>query len=134
MNLVFVYGTLKRGFCRSSYLDRQRFIGTAETVPEYKLYDLGNYPGMVHVGGLANSIKGELFEVDPKGLALLDMLEDVDQGLYRRSEVRLWFVNPDVLPLSQTALQALERKVALSYFFNGSVTEYEEIGTVWKKG
>jgi gamma-glutamylaminecyclotransferase len=71
---LFVYGTLKRGGCRHGPLAGQRFLGEAHTAPQYRLYDLGSYPGLVRAedGGV---VHGELYEVDRELVPLLDRLE-----------------------------------------------------------
>ena len=48
---VFLYGTLKRGGCRSHVLKDQRFLGEAMTVPKYRMYDTGSYPALVEDEG-----------------------------------------------------------------------------------
>lgn len=86
--LVFVYGTLKRGGENHGWIDKQRFIAEAHTLPMYRMFDLGGYPGMIHAAdGL--SIQGEVWEVDEAGLTQLDVLEDTDGGEYERVAVRL---------------------------------------------
>lgn len=85
---VFVYGTLKRGGENHDWIAMQRFIAAARTLPLYRLFDLGGYPGMVHAAeGLA--IHGEVWEVDAAGLTQLDMLEDTAGGEYERVAVSL---------------------------------------------
>ncbi|QEG22691.1 gamma-glutamylcyclotransferase family protein [Mariniblastus fucicola] len=88
MYRVFVYGTLKRGFCRHSALESQKFLGEAATEPGYMLYDPGDYPGMVRCEQ-GRAIEGELFEVDHACLLNLDLIEGVDEGYYSREPVRL---------------------------------------------
>lgn len=88
MTRVFVYGTLKRGGENHHWIEAQRLVGLAKTKPLYRMHDLGGYPGMVrHSQGL--SIEGELWDVDPAGLARLDVLEDVAGGEYERVPVEL---------------------------------------------
>lgn len=88
--LLFVYGTLKRGHDNHSWIERQRFIDVARTLPLYRLHDLGGYPGMVRAReGEGLAIEGEIWEVDPAGLARLDVLEDIDGGEYERVLVEL---------------------------------------------
>ena len=45
--LVFVYGTLKRGMSNHRWLRGQRFVDESRTLPSYRMYDLGGYPGLV---------------------------------------------------------------------------------------
>jgi gamma-glutamylcyclotransferase (GGCT)/AIG2-like uncharacterized protein YtfP len=133
MHLIFVYGTLKRGFCRSAFLEGQRFLATANTVPEYRLYDLGSYPGMVWVGQQGTSIAGELFEVDAECLAQLDEEEGVHEGLYIRQDIRLCEVGLEALAITSSVRQSLASRTAASYLFNGSTVGYPEIGCEWTK-
>ena len=88
--LVFVYGTLKRGLSNHRWLRGQTFLGEARTVPRYRMFDLGGYPGMVlEEGEDGGAIEGEVWEVDEKGLRGLDKLEGVAEGEYAFETVRL---------------------------------------------
>jgi gamma-glutamylcyclotransferase (GGCT)/AIG2-like uncharacterized protein YtfP len=88
MTLVFVYGTLKRGGVNHAWLEAQQFVAEARTVPAYRMFDLGGYPGMVRsTDGI--SIQGEIWSVDEAGLARLDVLEDTAGGEYERVVVPL---------------------------------------------
>lgn len=89
MNLVFVYGTLKRGGSNHSFLKGQKFLGNARTVPGFTLYALGDYPGMVRAPSDTAGVTGELWTVDEACLAELDQLEGIDEGLYERIDVSL---------------------------------------------
>jgi gamma-glutamylcyclotransferase (GGCT)/AIG2-like uncharacterized protein YtfP len=87
--LVFVYGSLKskeRNNLR--YLGNQRFVSFARTLPRYKLYDCGQFPGLVEATE-GVSVVGELWDVDNHCLMELDYLEAVDQGLYKRELIQL---------------------------------------------
>jgi len=85
---LFIYGTLQRGHSRAKYLQGQQYVGVARTRARYRLYDCGTYPGLVPADdGVA--VEGELWEVDPRCLAILDRVEGVAEGLYRRSTVEL---------------------------------------------
>jgi gamma-glutamylaminecyclotransferase len=87
---VFVYGTLKRGLSNHGWLRGQTFLGEAQTEPDYRLYKLGGYPGMVRVAdGAGLAIRGEVWEVDEAGLAGLDMLEGVLEGEYALAPIQL---------------------------------------------
>ena len=67
--LVFVYGTLKRGLSNHGWLRGQTFEGEARTVPRYRMFDLGGYPGMVLADeGEGGAIEGEVWAVDEEGL------------------------------------------------------------------
>jgi gamma-glutamylaminecyclotransferase len=89
MTLVFVYGTLKRGFSNHAFLAGQSFAGEAETAPGFELYALGGYPGMVAAPGAKGVVTGEVWSVDDACLAQLDDLEGTAEGLYARGAVPL---------------------------------------------
>jgi len=72
-SLVFVYGTLKRGFSNNAILGNSRLIGDWRTDPVFKMLHLGYFPGVVFPG--EDSIKGELFEVNDVIMEKLDVLE-----------------------------------------------------------
>jgi gamma-glutamylaminecyclotransferase len=87
--LIFVYGSLKRGFALGRLLAQQEFVATASTQPLYRLYDCGSYPAMVTVAVDGRSVKGEVFRVDQECLLKLDEAEGVEEGLYVRDSVHL---------------------------------------------
>lgn len=88
--LLFVYGSLKRGYELHSELHEQQFVAEAHTAPEYRLFDIGRYPGMVKVASEGLSVKGELYRVSQQCLQRLDEVEGVDEGLYLRTCIPLW--------------------------------------------
>ena len=87
--LLFVYGTLKRGCRNHRHLAGQTFVATARTVPGYRLFDLGGYPGLVALASDRTEVLGEVWSVAPAALAKLDRFEGVHEGLYRRAPVPL---------------------------------------------
>ena len=84
--LLFVYGTLKRGYSNHSLLSAGHFAGEAVTIEEYGFY-LGtdkyapNEPEIPFLlanpktGDAAVQVRGELWEVDSITLTQLDELE-----------------------------------------------------------
>jgi gamma-glutamylaminecyclotransferase len=113
---LFVYGTLKRGGPRHRFLTGQTFIAVARTRPLYRLYDLGDYPGLVEsASGL--SIEGELWDVDEACLKQLDQVEGCDLGLYRRGPVELAPPN-DGLP-------------TVAYLYQRRIDGVSDCGTHW---
>jgi gamma-glutamylcyclotransferase (GGCT)/AIG2-like uncharacterized protein YtfP len=87
--LVFVYGTLKRGGRNQHYLAGQKLIGVARTMPGFRLFDLGEYPGMVPSADDRDGVSGEVWSVEVDCLEHLDLLEGIAEGLYRRELVPL---------------------------------------------
>ncbi|MBP7142109.1 MAG: gamma-glutamylcyclotransferase [Opitutaceae bacterium] len=89
MTRLFVYGTLKRG-CRSHrLLENQLCLGETRTVPGFRLYHLGEFPGMVRMPDYPSSVSGEVYLVDDDCLSALDSFEGVDEGLFSREWVQL---------------------------------------------
>jgi len=87
-SLIFVYGSLKRGYGLHHLLESQSFRGPATTCPLYRIFDLGSYPGLVDwPEGLA--VQGEVYQVNAECLKRLDEAEGVDEGLYARRVVKL---------------------------------------------
>lgn len=83
---VFVYGTLMRGRGNHAfYLGNQRFLGIAE-LEGYALYDLGSFPGIIAES--AETVRGELYEIDAQCLSQLDKLEG-NGSLYIRESVTI---------------------------------------------
>ena len=114
--LIFVYGTLKTGRRLHGHMAGSRFAGEAVTQPFYRLYRIDWFPGLVeHDDGI--SIRGEVWDVCPETLAILDQVEEVDVGLFERRPIRL------AAPFDASAVE--------SYFYLGSVSEAEDSGDCW---
>ncbi len=88
-HLIFVYGTLKRRCSNHHVLAGQHFLGEARTVPGYRLYHLGEYPGMIAAPDDTVGVIGEVWSVDAATLARLDAFEGTHEGLYRREPIQL---------------------------------------------
>ena len=80
-DLVFVYGTLRKGEVNHHLLKGAEYLGEHTTLPRYRMLDLGAYPGLVEAGYTA--IVGEVYRINLKQLILLDRLEDYPR-LYDR--------------------------------------------------
>lgn len=133
MTTIFVYGTLKRGFCREEYLTNQKFLGKAITPSLYALVDCGDYPGLICVDDsspqrLARSIHGELYEVDDVCLRELDKVEDVDGGLYRFDKIQIESVIPN-----RDDQMSQNRQPIFTYFYAKDATSFPDCGNAWTK-
>lgn len=84
--LVFVYGTLKKGFSNHRLLAGAEFLGAAQTVEKYAMYSTGT--PIVLKDEAVSPIFGELYRVNEKTLAALDSLEG-HPDWYRRQEVEV---------------------------------------------
>ena len=114
---IFVYGTLKRGYCRHFVLAGQRFLGEARTAPAYRLVRVGSYPTLVQADKKGLSIVGELWEVDRGALIELDGVEGTDVGLFERRPIRI------EAPWNTIAAEA--------YFYVADASAFPDCGTVW---
>ena len=127
LQLVFVYGTLKRGHQRNHVLADQTFIGPATTVADYRMYDLGSYPGLIEVApGAGDQIQGEIYRIDPTCLRQIDQIEAVDQGLYQRREICL---EPDLAMLAPGLISTDGCVVA--YFYLNDIAGCSDCGDCW---
>ncbi len=84
MHRVFVFGSLKQGFCNFHVNRGQRVGGDFVTVERYPLYILGdeNLPWLVPAAGDGHHVVGQVFEVDDATLANMDRLERIDEPLW----------------------------------------------------
>ena len=99
--LVFVYGTLRRGGAgaMSGRFPLAKFI--AEATVSGSLYDLGAYPGL-RLDEPNTPVKGEVYEVDDETLARLDEFEATSRYVRKQFEISLdtdrhvcWTYEPD---------------------------------------
>ena len=114
---IFVYGSLKRGHRNHAFLQGQSFLGTAHTVAGFRLFDLGDYPGMVAWPEDKTGVAGEVWAVNAACLVQLDQLEGTAEGLYRRAPVPL---------LAPFAGQTVE-----TYFYLHPIDGRRDAGSVW---
>lgn len=108
--LVFVYGSLLRGFHNHPLLKGAKFRGEAVSRPLYTMMDLGSFPCISHGGN--TPIHGEVWEVTIPQRNQLDRLEGHPRFYersyihllgepFRRWHVEAWFLDRtlDVVPL-----------------------------------
>jgi gamma-glutamylcyclotransferase (GGCT)/AIG2-like uncharacterized protein YtfP len=86
--LLFVYGTLRRGFELHHHLTRLGARFQVEARVAAKLVDLGRYPGALPATGNGEWVHGELFELgQPQpDLQVLDRVEGFIPSAPERSE------------------------------------------------
>lgn len=120
MNLVFVYGSLKKGQGNHGVLypselhvptpKPTKFVGNDKILG--RIYDLGYYPGLKP--DFDAKVHGEIYEVDAPVLERLDRLEG-HPDLYTRKEV-----------LTENGVKCW------TYFYNGNVDNRHYIRSgVW---
>ena len=101
-HLVFVYGTLRRGGVRAmdELFPGAEFVGDARV--SGRLYDLGDFPGLLLDESGARQVVGEVYEVDDETLSRLDDIEAPSSYWRKRVEVSVgnretacWVYEPD---------------------------------------
>ena len=87
-HLVFVYGTLRSGcaLSMSARFPSSKFIADAQV--SGRLYDLGQYPGLL-LDESDSTVIGEVFEVDDLTLNKLDDFESSSQYVRKPVEISL---------------------------------------------
>lgn len=120
MTKIFVYGLLKRGFSLHNLMKTAVFLGVAQTLPQYRLVNCGEYPGLRKTAsqGEGIAVQGEVFEVNSTVLKQLDEAEGVDEGLYRRGKIEL------ASPFDQMEIEA--------WFFNSEEFDDRPAGDRWE--
>lgn len=89
---VFVYGTLKQGFPNFHINHGERVGGEFLTTQAYPLYIVGErrLPWLLNQPGQGHPVVGQLYHVDDRALAAMDVLERVaDPGWYSRERIVL---------------------------------------------
>ena len=100
---IFVYGTLLKGLPLHNYLAKSaaRYVGKGRI--KGRLYDLGEYPGVVESQN-ADNVQGEVYELsDKKTLDELDRVEEYhphfpQKSLFVRRKAIVRLDNGDTIP------------------------------------
>jgi gamma-glutamylcyclotransferase (GGCT)/AIG2-like uncharacterized protein YtfP len=111
---VFVYGTLKRSGSNHHLLAGQEFVGEAQTLPLYRLYDSGPHPCLVENRQFGTAVRGEVWKVDDETLTRLDAFEEVSHTFSRREIDLSGFSSP-----------------VFAYFYLGDVSTLRDCGDSW---
>ena len=83
--LVFVYGTLRRGGSNHFRMAGAEFVSSGTV--SGRLYRIDWYPGLV-LDEAGDEIHGEVYSVDAEQLAALDIFEGLSAGEIEGSEYR----------------------------------------------
>lgn len=102
--LVFVYGTLRRGEANQHLLRAARCLGRHKTEPRYTMFSLGAWPAITDGGNTA--IVGDVFRVDTPTVAMLDEFEN-HPNEYVRRRIETPFGNAWVYIYRQTPTAAV---------------------------
>jgi len=80
---VFVYGTLRQGGTNHYYLEGASRKKDHIWLPGFRLYDYEQqYPFMVYAS-LQDKVRGEVYRINEEQLQMLNILEDVQNKLYK---------------------------------------------------
>ena len=93
--LIFVYGTLKKGFRNNYLLSTSKYIGKGITKDKFGLYKsiCGNYPFAIESIKDTN-IEGEIYEIASETEFQLDILEGFPT-LYLKKKIKILCENGD---------------------------------------
>lgn len=83
MAVVFVYGSLMKGYWNHKYLENSDFIGYA-TLDGYGIYHVSSFPGIVP--RMDHYVLGEVYNVNESTMRALDILEDEGDMYVRKEE------------------------------------------------
>jgi len=116
---IFIFGTLKSDYPNFRFNSGTRMSGLFTTVEKYPLYLIGprHSPWMINDPGVGFEVEGEVFEVDAKGLKVMDELERIDrENGYRRLIIAIQSKNSgevlDAYVYLKTKKQYLEERHA----------------------
>ena len=131
MNLVFVYGSLKKGFGNHRLLENSKYIAKGVTVSEgFDMGSCGGFPGVTSGGEYR--IYGELYEVDDDTFERLDTLEG-NGHFYEREEI-------DIMSISQPAAKVYTAWMYILDDYNYYRSDISRIGIeeklkakIWKQ-
>lgn len=93
-SLIFVYGTLKKGFSNHAYMYGSKFVGKSTTVEKYPMVDSG-IPYMYKSDGNGFQIKGEVYRVPKSRMPSIDNLEG-HPTWYKRTPIEVTFEDGSV--------------------------------------
>lgn len=92
MRYLFVYGTLKEGYCNDMLLRGTEFTGEAVTTDSFNIKSFGVpivlAPMNAEMEDLAKPIVGEVYNILPKVLRTVDILEG-HPDLYKRIKTKV---------------------------------------------
>ena len=122
--LLFIYGTLKRGFPLYHHLSEQTFIAEVKTTPCYRMYShlQSWYPVLISDKNNGLEIEGEVWEVTESCLAKLDQVEG---GSFIRQYVDLQA--PEPLIVGRDPQELVE-----TYLYKYKLGKgYVDVGSCW---
>jgi gamma-glutamylcyclotransferase (GGCT)/AIG2-like uncharacterized protein YtfP len=122
-DLLFVYGTLRRGFERHHHLVRLKAKCCGKGEVAGKLFDLGCYPGARPSGREGEWIRGEVYQLrrPERDLRVLDEIEGFNPSAPERGEF--------VRETAEFILDNAARRRAWVYWLRGGVATTRRIAS-----
>ena len=128
MQLLFVYGSLKKGFANHHVNTGRHVAGRYRTRERFVLclHGAGEVPCLLSPAGEGYQVFGELSEVTPDDLARMDLLERVgDADGYERVDIEIERTDgPAPIVLQAQAYMKRADQVAASDRRTGALQEY----------
>lgn len=119
-HILFVYGTLKKGYRANYLLETSNYLGVARTKPYFQLFSCFTYPALVRSTS-GYQISGELYCVSDVQKKVIDDYEGVDYGLYQPESIEL--EEYDLLENKNL----LDGRIVLSYIYYGNLTRWQQV-------
>ena len=127
--LIFIYGTLKRGFPNhAACMSEAEFVGLCETQESYPLVIGGRWhsPCLIDEPGSGLPVRGELYRVNPPTLAMLDQFESCDKPTgYLRKQIDIVMQGKDEAMQVWTYLKPRDR---IEGIHSDALAEYLDFG------
>jgi len=126
--LIFVYGSLKRGYQNESFLYEAKSLGKAKTLHKYPLIINKSeyYPYLIDKKGFGYEIIGELYRIKKEFLFELDRFEGSE---FRRKKVKV-----QKKSLRQRSMDLDDCVEANIYYYKKDIDYYNyDISWAWSK-
>ena len=126
--LIFVYGSLKRGYRNEAFLYEAKSLGKAKTLKKYPLIVNKNeyYPYLINKKGFGHEIIGELYRIKKDCLIELDRFEATE---FKRQKIKVQ--KKSVRQISSTSNELIE---AYTYYYNKEINYNNyELSWAWSR-
>lgn len=130
--LVFVYGSLKRGFENEDLLYTAKSLGKAKTVKKYPLVVKKNkhYPYLIKKEGVGNFVEGELYRIKKDELKTLDKFEGKE---FSRDKIKIIKKTPNRKRFLEKATVRPEKELEVEVYYSQEEISFskEDISSEW---
>jgi gamma-glutamylcyclotransferase (GGCT)/AIG2-like uncharacterized protein YtfP len=127
---VAVYGSLLKGLGNHRLLEDSLLLGEDTTSPNYTMYDLGSFPGLLNEGN--NTYTVEVYDVDDHTLQRLDWLEGYnaeqpERSFYMREVIQTQYGEAYIYFLNEDRVNMMNKVVTDSSWRNYRTKKNEEL-------